>query len=65
MIENPKNIWRPKVNNRYTPLGYSYDIGDGFFDYNHYGKAVFKPKVGWKSHTRNYIISYNHAEDWK
>ena len=63
MIENPKNIWRPKVNNRYTPLGYSYDIGDGFFDYNHYGKAVFKPKVDWKAHTWNDIITYNHADD--
>ena len=61
MIDTPKMIWKPKVKNRYIPLEYSYDIDDEFFDYTHYGKAVFKPKVYWKAHTQNYIITYNHA----
>ena len=50
--------------NRYIPLDYSDDIDDGFFDYTQYGKAVFKPRVNWKAHTRNDIITYNHAYDW-
>ena len=50
--------------NRYIPLDYSDDIDDGFFDYTQYGKAVFKPRVNWKAHTRNDIITYNHAYAW-
>ena len=64
MIDTPKKIWIPKVKKRYIPLKYSDDIEDGFFDYTHYGKLVFKPKVNRKAHTRNDIITYNHAEDW-
>ena len=64
MIETPIKICRPKVNNGYIPLYYSYATDNGFFDYAHYGKLLFKPKVDWKAHTRNDIITYNHAEDW-
>ena len=45
MIDTPKKIWIHKVKNRYILLDYSDDIDNGFFDYTHYGKAVFKPKV--------------------
>ena len=65
IIDTPKMIWRLKVHNWYIPLHYSDDIYDGSFDYNHCGKSVFKPKVDWKSHTRNDIITYIHVEDWK
>ena len=60
MIDTPKMIWTPKVKNRYIPLDYSDDIDDGSFDYNHYVKSVFKPKVNWKAHTRNDTITYIH-----
>ena len=63
MSDTPKNIWRPKVKNRYIPLDYLDDIDDGLFDYTNYGKSVFKQKVFWKAHTRNDIITYNHAEN--
>ena len=63
MIETPQKILRPKVKNRCIPLEYSDDIDYGFFDYNHDGKAVFKPKVDWKARIRNDMITYNHAED--
>ena len=63
MIDTPKMIWKPKVKNRYIPLDYSNDIDDGLFYYTHYGKAAFKPKLDWKAHTRNDIITYNNAED--
>ena len=61
MIDTPKMIWIDTVQNRYIPLDYSDDIDDGFFDYTHYGKSVFKQKVNWKSHTWNDSITYNHA----
>ena len=64
MIETPKQIWTLKVKNLYIPIDYLYDIGDGLLDYTHYGEAVFKPKFNWKAHTRNDIITYNHAKDW-
>ena len=64
MIDNPNNIWRPKVQNRYIPLDYPDDIDKGLFDYTHYGKLVFKPKVDWNSLTRNDIITYNHVDYW-
>ena len=63
MIDKPKKIWMPKVKNQYIPLDYSDDIYNGFFDYTHYGKSVFKPKFYWKAHTRNDVITYHHAED--
>ena len=59
MIDTPRKIWRTKVKNRCIPLEYSDEIGDGLFDYTHYGKAVFKPKVDWKSQTHNDVITYN------
>ena len=49
MVYTPKKIWRPKVKNLYIPIDYSDDIYNGFFDYTHYGKALFKPKVDWKA----------------
>ena len=64
MIDTPKKIWRPKLKNRYIPLNCSDDTDDEFFDYTNYGKAVFKPKFNWRTHTRNYIITFNHAYDW-
>ena len=45
MIDTPKMIWRPKVQNRYIPLDNLDNIDDGYFDYTHYNKSVFKPKV--------------------
>ena len=45
IIDTPKMILRPKVQNRYIPFDYSDDIDDGSFDYTHYGKSVFNPKV--------------------
>ena len=44
IIDTPEMILRPKVQNRYIPFDYSYDIDDGSFDYTHYGKSVFNPK---------------------
>ena len=61
MIDTPEKIWRPKVKNQYIPLDYSDDIDNGLFDYTHYCTAVFKPKVDWKAHTRNRIITYNYG----
>ena len=61
IIDNPQKIWRHKVQNRYIPLDYLNDIDNGLFDYTHYGKSVIKPKVDWKAHTQNGIITYNHA----
>ena len=63
MIETPKQIWIPKVKNLFILIDYLDDIDDGFFDYIHYGKAVFKPKVDWKVYTQNDIITYVYAED--
>ena len=45
IIDTPEMILRPKVQNRYIPFDYSYDLDDGSFDYTHYGKSVFNPKV--------------------
>ena len=64
MIDNLNKIWRPEVQNRYIPLDYSDEIVSGLFDYTHYGKSVFKPKVDCKAHTRNDIITYNQVDDW-
>ena len=64
MIDTPKQIYRHKVNNSYIPLNYWGGIDERSFDYTHYCKSVFKPKFDWKSHIRNDIITYNHAEDW-
>ena len=63
MIETPKQIWIPKVKNLFILIDYLDDIDDGFLDYTHYGKAVFKPKFNWKAHKRNNIITNNHEED--
>ena len=63
MIDTPKMIWRLKVHNWYIPLDYSDDIDDGSFDYHYYGKSIFRTNFDWKAHTRNDIITYNHAKD--
>ena len=47
MIEvSPKN-WSPKKANKYRFPYYSDKINDGIFDYNIYGKLLFKPKLYW------------------
>ena len=43
MIDTPKMIWIHQVQNLNIPLDYSDDIDHGSFDYNHYGKSVFRP----------------------
>jgi hypothetical protein len=59
-------VWRPKVISKYTPEEYANDIDDGFFDYEVYGRAVFRPKTRWTPGTRSDIIEFvaeRHTEE--
>ena len=44
LIEFPHKIRRPKVKNKYTPPYFVIDINGGIFDFEFYGKTVFRPK---------------------
>ena len=48
------------MKNKFLPPDYNTDIGDGIFDYQHYGNCVFKPTPSkWKNHSRQDIILFN------
>ena len=62
-IELPTKVWRPKVLNKYIPVDYSDDIDEGVFDYKHYGKTVFRPKMKWAERSRSDLILFNKMMD--
>ena len=62
VIEVPSKHWRPKQVNKYIPVEYAEDIDDGVFDYEHYGKTMYRPKKLWKDGIRDDIILYDRAE---
>ena len=58
IIEVPPKIWRPKVQNKDTPQDNSIDIDDGVFDFEFYGKTVFRPKQIWKKSQKGDLIPF-------
>ena len=67
VIEVPPKVWRPKMLNKYKPIEYSDDIDDGVFDFETYGRAVFRPKTRWTpGDSRDDIIEFiaeKHSEE--
>ena len=63
VIDIPEKIWRPKPQNRYKPIDYGNDVYDGMFDFKHYGKTVFRPKIQWAERPRTDLIIYNQIID--
>ena len=59
----PPKIWRPKPQNRYIPLDYGDDVDEGVFDFAHFGKTVFRPKIRWADKPRHDIIQYDKLKD--
>ena len=56
VIEVKLNIWRPNVQNKYTPPDYSINIDDGIFDIEFYSKPVFSPQKNLKKSQRDNLI---------
>jgi len=59
----PPKIWRPKPQNRYIPLDYGDDVDEGVFEFAHFGKTVFRPKIRWADKPRTDIIQYDKLLD--
>ena len=55
LIEVPPKVWRPKVQNKYTPQDYMIDINDGIFDFDFYGKKVFAQNMFVKRVSRTIL----------
>ena len=53
VIEVLYKIWRPKVQNKYTPPDYAINIYDGVFCFDFYSKTVFRPKIFGKRSSAN------------
>ena len=49
--------------NKYVPIGYSDEIDEGVFDYSHYGKTVFRPKLKWEDQPRHNLITFETTKD--
>ena len=58
VIEAPPKIWKPKVQNKYTPTDYAIDIDDGVFDLYFNCKTFFLPKKIWIKSQRNNLIHF-------
>ena len=41
LIKCPPKIWRPNIQNKYTPPDYANNIDDGVFGFEFYGKTIF------------------------
>ena len=63
MIGIPPKIWRPKLQNRYIHIDYSNDVNEGVFDFSHYGRTVFCPKIKWSDKDWDEIILFDKASD--
>ena len=57
IIDITPKIYTLKVQNKYIPLDYGIKINGGIFDYNHFGKSMFKPTIDWTNHKRTDIIT--------
>ena len=49
--------------NKYAPIDYSDDIDEGVFNYSHYGKTVFRPKLYWTDRPRHGLITFETKKD--
>ena len=59
VIELPTKVWRPKALNKYVQIDYSNDIDEGNFDYFHYGKTVFRPKLKCTDRPKYDLITFD------
>ena len=63
VIELPTKVWHPKVLNKYDPIDYSDNIDESIFDYSHYGKTVFRPKLKRADRPRHNLITFETKKD--
>ena len=62
VIEVPPKIWQPRVISRYQMPIYT-DVDNGVFEFESYGKCVFRPTYDWDAGKRTDIIVFNESSD--
>ena len=58
MIEVPPKIWQPKVINQFRMPTYN-DVDNGIFQFQAYGKCVYRDNWNWDACNRSDIIHYD------
>ena len=59
LTEVPLEVWRPKVQNKYITPDYTNDVDEGVFDFEQYGKALYRPQQTWKEGICTNLITFN------
>ena len=57
VIDIPRKVWLPRVKSQFRPEARYDDIGEGYFLFERYGKAVFR-STPWEPGKRNDVISF-------
>ena len=65
LTEVPLEVWRPKVQNKYITPDYTNDVDEGVFDFEQYGKALYRPQQTWKEGSDKNLITFNNDKNGK
>ena len=52
-------LWRPKMQVRYITKDYANEIDEVVFDFQQYGKTVYRPIKAWEEGSLTYRIKLN------